>query len=42
MKELRDRNVILTGASRGLGVHLARAVAEEAERRLGATWLSRS
>ena len=29
MKELRDRNAILTGASRGLGVHLARALARE-------------
>lgn len=29
MKELRGRNVILTGASRGLGVHIARALARE-------------
>ena len=29
MKNLRDRNAILTGASRGLGVHLARALARE-------------
>lgn len=29
MKELRGRNAILTGASRGLGVHIARALARE-------------
>jgi short-subunit dehydrogenase len=29
MKELRGRNAILTGASRGLGSHLARALARE-------------
>lgn len=29
MKELRGRNAILTGASRGLGVHIARALAQE-------------
>lgn len=29
MKDLRGRNAILTGASRGLGVHLARALAGE-------------
>lgn len=29
MEELRGRNAILTGASRGLGVHLARALARE-------------
>ena len=29
MKDLRDRNAILTGASRGLGTHLARALARE-------------
>ncbi len=29
MEELRNRNAILTGASRGLGVHLARALARE-------------
>lgn len=29
MKELKGRNALLTGASRGLGVHIARALAEE-------------
>jgi NAD(P)-dependent dehydrogenase (short-subunit alcohol dehydrogenase family) len=29
MEDLRNRNAILTGASRGLGVHLARALARE-------------
>lgn len=29
MKELRGKNAILTGASRGLGVHIARTLAEE-------------
>lgn len=29
MKELRGRNALLTGASRGLGVHIARALARE-------------
>lgn len=29
MKELRGRNAILTGASRGIGVHIARALARE-------------
>lgn len=29
MKELRGRNAIVTGASRGLGVHIARALARE-------------
>jgi NAD(P)-dependent dehydrogenase (short-subunit alcohol dehydrogenase family) len=29
VKDLRDGNVILTGASRGLGIHLARALARE-------------
>jgi len=29
MKELKGRNALLTGASRGLGVHIARALAQE-------------
>ncbi|MCC5907658.1 MAG: SDR family NAD(P)-dependent oxidoreductase [Balneolaceae bacterium] len=29
MKELKERNALLTGASRGLGVHIARALAKE-------------